>query len=191
MAIPVSGPKFEACPQGVHHAVCCDVVDLGIVSTPFGDKSQVQIRWQVDLANSKGDRYVVRKNYTRTLAPKANLRKDLEMWRGRPMTEKETEMFDLERLLGINCQIQVMHKLADNGSVYANVVAVLPIAKNVAKIAVENYQRQKDREQAQDDPRPGSVREADPWSAPDSPQTKGESWEEPEPTDAAADDIPF
>ena len=34
MAIIAKGSSFVPCPAGLHQAVCCDVIDLGIVPTP-------------------------------------------------------------------------------------------------------------------------------------------------------------
>lgn len=147
MAIPVRAPDstFEPCPEGLHHGVCVDAVDLGIVQTAFGDKHQVQLRWQVDELNTQGKRFEVRKTYTASLGDKANLRKDLEAWRGKAFTPDELKGFDLERLLGANCQLNVVHTLADNGNLYANVRGIVPAPKGAVRLVPQDYVRQQDR----------------------------------------------
>lgn len=142
--------KFRPCPEGLHHGVCVDVVDLGVVSTAFGDKHQVQIRWHVDAADEDGKRFEVRKTYTASLSEKANLRKDLEAWRGRKFTADELKGFDLEKLLGANCQINVVHNMADNGNTYANVQGVVPAPKGVVRLAPQDYVRQAERATVRD-----------------------------------------
>jgi len=139
---------FVPCPEGLHQAVCVDVVDLGVVTTQYGEKHQVRIVWQVDEENPENDkRYTARRSYTLSLSKKANLRTMLETWRTKPFTDDELKGFDLENLLGINCQIQVVHKLSAQGKLYANVQAVVAPPKNVPKLLARDYTREKDREQ--------------------------------------------
>ncbi len=143
---------FQPCPEGLHHAVCVDVVDLGIVASMYGDKHKVRIVWQIEEQNDKLRRFTARKQYNLSLHEKATLRKDLEAWRGRKFTEAELDEFDLEKLITANCQIQVVHSLSDEGSVFANVQAVVPAPKNVAKLLPLEYTREQDR-----DPKPEMI----------------------------------
>lgn len=136
---------FQPCPEGLHHAVCVDVVDLGLVKSAFGDKLKVRIVWQIEELNDHQHRFTARKNYNLTLHEKATLRKDLEAWRGVKFTEDQLKGFDLEKLIGANCQIQVVHDLSDEGSVYANVQAVVPAPKNVPRLTPLDFTRDRDR----------------------------------------------
>lgn len=148
MAIVAREPesKFTPAPEGLHQAVCVDVVELGVVKGPYGDKEKVEIVWQIDLTNEDTNRrFEVRKWYTISLHEKANLRKDLECWRGRKFTKDELAGFDLEKLIGANCQLQVIHNITDEGKVYANVQAIVPHNSKVPKIAPDMYIRKKDR----------------------------------------------
>lgn len=147
MAIIAKKPEnsFTPCPEGLHQAVCVDVVDLGIVKGQFGEKHKVEIRWQADSENENGRRFELRKWYTLSLHEKSNLRKDLECWRGRKFTEGELAGFDLENLLGANCQLQVIHNLSDEGKTYDNVQAIVPHNSKLPKISPQEYVRQQDR----------------------------------------------
>jgi len=49
-------------------------------------------------------------------------------WRGREFSEAELAGFDVESLIGSGCMLSIVHKARD-GFVYANVQAVLPLAK--------------------------------------------------------------
>jgi hypothetical protein len=131
MAIEVREPEsnFTPAPEGLHVAACCDVVDLGLRDTGFGEKHQVEIRWMLEDENERGLRYIVRRRYTASLSEKASLRKDLETWRGRKFAPAELKGFDLEKLLGAGCQVQVVHKMTDQGKTFANVSAVIPLGK--------------------------------------------------------------
>lgn len=135
---------FEPCPAGLHAAVCCDVIDRGLMPTQWGDKHKVQIRWQVSETGKNGQRFVVSKLYTLSLHPKSVLRADLESWRGRAFPAAGPVEFDLTKLLGVNCQINVVQ--AQKGdAVYANVKGVVPIGRGQKQIQVEGYQRVRDR----------------------------------------------
>jgi hypothetical protein len=151
MAIMAREPesKFTPAPEGLHQAVCVDVVDLGLVETQWGQKPKVEIRWQLDVVNEDaGKRFDIRARYTLSLSEKANLRKQLETWRGRKFSQEELQGFDLEKLIGVNCQLQVIHNLSDEGKTYANVQAIVPHNAKLPKIAPLDYVREQDRAKA-------------------------------------------
>jgi hypothetical protein len=143
---PRSASSFVPCPEGLHLACCVDVIDLGIVPSAFGEKPKIRIVWQVAAVHN-GRRFDVRKLYTLSLHKKAALRKDLEAWRGKKFTDAEiANGFNLERLLGANCQIQVQHDAGDDGVVWANVTAIVPAPVGVAKLVPVGYTRAQDRD---------------------------------------------
>ena len=49
-----------------------------------------------------------------SLNERSNLRRDLQAWRNRPFTEEELQAFDLTKLLGVTCKINVV--LNSNGN---------------------------------------------------------------------------
>ena len=150
MSIIASKPKkeYSPAPEGLHAAVCCDVVDLGILKSAFGEKHKVEIRWMLEENDPKTELpFMVVSRYTLSLHEKAKLRPMLEGWRGRNFSVEELEGFDLENLLGVNCQLQIIHNIADEGQVYANVQAVIPPAKGATKLRVNaKYVRVAERE---------------------------------------------
>jgi hypothetical protein len=133
-------------PEGLFAACCVDVQNLGLIAGAYGPKHKVRLVWQLELTTDEGRRYEVARVYTLSLHERAALRKDLESWRGRAFTEKELDGFDLERLLGANCQVQVVQKLGDDGTVYANVATVISPAKGAPKLAPVDFVRLKDRQ---------------------------------------------
>ena len=148
MAIIAKKPEsnFTPCPEGLHQAVCVDVVDLGIQKGAYGEKHKVEVRWQTEMENEEvARRFQLRKWYTLSLHEKASLRKDLECWRGRKFTEDELKGFDLEKLVGANCQLQVIHNITDDGKTYDNIQAIVPHTVKLPKIAPLEYTREKDR----------------------------------------------
>lgn len=138
--------KFTPCPEGLHQAVCVDVIDLGMVSGQWGDKPKVRIIWQVEeIEAATQQRYEVRGLYTLSLSEKATLRKHLESWRGKKFTPLELRGFDLENLIGANCQIQIIHHISDEGRTFANVQAIVPANPKAPKIVPDSYTRERDR----------------------------------------------
>jgi hypothetical protein len=147
-------------PEGLLQAVCVDAVDLGMKESKRYGKMQhkIRLRWALpDCINPEtGKCFYVSKQYTLSLNEKAELTKDLSTWRGRAFTPEEKTGFDVEKLIGINCQVQIMHAVKDNGT-YANVEAVVPINKAMTKFRVpDDYVREAVRK-ATDAQQPGGA----------------------------------
>jgi len=147
------GGDFKPHPEGIHPAVCVDVVDLGLIQSTFADEKtgkpkmqhKVEIVWQSEQQMSDGKPYLVKKRYTLSLNEKATLRHDLESWRGKPFTDNEAQGFDLEKLLGANCNINVVHKAGSRGGTFANVVSIMPLSRSQQRISLNGYVRQCER----------------------------------------------
>jgi len=144
------GKNFTPAPEGIHVACCCDVVDLGLADHGFGEKHYVEIRFQLEDEDETGKRFLVRRRYTLSLSEKATLRKDLETWRGKKFTKDELAGFDLERLIGVAAQVQVVHRVSDQGKTFANVTAVIPTGKGQQNPSIVDYTRQAARPTVQD-----------------------------------------
>lgn len=140
--------EFTPAPEGLHQGVCVDVVDLGLVAGIYGEKHKVELRWQLEQLDETATpprHFMVTNRYTLSLNEKATLRKHLEAWRGKLFTPAELEGFDLENLLGANCQLQVIHNLSDQGRTFANIQAIVPLGKGMTKLRPVDYVRMKDR----------------------------------------------
>lgn len=152
MPVYVSKPKgdFEPCPPGLHQGVCVDVVDLGLVDSTFNAKTKkqhmVRIVWQIGEDRADGKPFMISRRYKASLHEKASLRKDLESWRGRPFADAELDRFDLEALLGANCQLNVIHEKGQDGNSYDRVQSIVPLGKGMGKLAPRDYVRVKDRD---------------------------------------------
>lgn len=132
------GRDFKPIPAGAHLALCTMVADLGM-QEGFSGKPQrkVYLRFEVpderveferDGAKVEGPA-IIGKMYTLSLSEKANLRRDLENWRGRPFTPEELKGFDISKLLGKPCQIAVTHDAKD-GKVYSNLNGIMGVSKD-------------------------------------------------------------
>lgn len=142
------GGNFTPAPGGSWGAVCCDVVDLGIVESTFSGKAKkqhkIRVVWQIDENMESGKPFLVSQRYTLSLHEKAGLRKDLESWRGRPFTEEELEGFDVETVIGAPCLLSVVQAVS-GGNVYANVKGVMKLPRGMQAIRVRDYIRVVDR----------------------------------------------
>ena len=122
--------EYPKVPTGVHNARCVRVIDLGTQRNDYGGnitfKRQVLIIWEVPDQMSNDQPMTISKFYTLSLHEKSNLGMDLTSWRGRPFTEQEKEGFDITKLIGVPCQINVMH----NDSGKEKVSSVMPLGKD-------------------------------------------------------------
>lgn len=136
--------QYIPAPQGLHRAVCVKAEDLGIQTMTFEGKekelSMVQLSWELDQfmpedGNNPRQRFLVSRRYRRSLHPRATLRKDLESWRGTAFTDAEVRNLDLEDFVGLNCQLNIIHRdgsYQGQPTTYANVESVLPPAEDQA-----------------------------------------------------------
>lgn len=150
MLLKANSVEFVPAPEGLHHAVCVDVVDMGLQPVTYKGvtkmKPLLKLIWQIEEINDKTEkRHMVSQRFTQTLSSKGNLRPLLEAWRGKKFTEAELQGFDPDILVGANCQVQVVHNIGHEGTTWANVQAVVPAPRGAVKLRSENYIRVKDR----------------------------------------------
>lgn len=129
---------------GLQDAVCSKIFDLGMHQNRFTGNLQHKILIVWELAETMttgkyaGNRFVQHKEYTLSLNEKANLRKDLEGWRGKTIPEeKAKEGIDLEKFIGMQCTLNIQHETSKNGNEYAKVVAIAPVAKSAPMLTPE------------------------------------------------------
>lgn len=132
---------FTPVAAGSHIALCDIVADLGLQpGSNLYPKPKQQVYLRFELPNERvefekdGKKQigpaVIGKTYTASMNEKANLRHDLESWRGRQFTDEEAESFDVASVLGKACMISVMHKVKD-GKTYANISGIGPLPKGI------------------------------------------------------------
>jgi hypothetical protein len=142
-----TGSGIEPIPEGVYTAVCYGVIDAGHQYSEKYDKvsHKVVLIWEIPELRIEVERdgkpvnlpRVISKRYTLSLGDKAVLRKDLEAWRGRAFTEPELKRFEMQRLLGAACQLQVIHTRKD-AKIYANAGALMALPKGVKAPTLES-----------------------------------------------------
>ena len=133
-------------PSGMQAAICVGVVDLGTQSG-FGGKDQhkVLLVWETPEIRANVEREgqtvsiprTINATYTLSLAENANLRRMLESWRGRGFTPEELKGFDIRRILGKACYVQIFEEVSKAGRPYSAVRNVLQIPKTLAPLRAE------------------------------------------------------
>jgi len=131
------GGDFEQCPAGSFAARCYQIIDLGHQTFEWKGEAKVapkvRITWELNEMMSDGRPFSISREYTASIGDKANLRKDLEAWRGRPFSAEELRNFSLENVLGAPCLLGIVHKPSkDNSKVYANVGSIMALPKGMA-----------------------------------------------------------
>ena len=141
IATDSGGGNFKRVPQGVFIGRCYSLIDLGTQHTTgqYGDKFQHKIRigWELFGDDEEGNPLTIdvdgkempltiSKSYTVSLHEKAGLRRDLAAWRGRDFTDEEAKAFDVSKLLGAFCMINVTTS-ETNGKTYSNVAGITPL----------------------------------------------------------------
>jgi len=133
--------SFKRVPPGVYIGRCYNLVDLGTQFTDgqYGPKSQHKIKlgWELFGEDENGQPLTmdingiqlpmtVSKTYTVSLHEKAKLRLDLAAWRGKDFTEEEAKAFDVSKLVGAYCMVNVTHS-ETNGKTFTNIAGLTPI----------------------------------------------------------------
>ena len=133
------GGSFESTPPGMHLARCYRIVDLGTQKTEYMGQvkflHKIMLGWEIHGTDDAGKPirmrdgrpFAIFKNYTLSWSDKANLRIDLQLWRGKPFTNEEMRRFDLKTVLGAWCMLNVIERAGQDGKMYVNVSAVSPV----------------------------------------------------------------
>lgn len=125
----------ELAPAGNHLSICYMVVDLGLQKTTYQgqEKTQRQLLLGFELceeAMQDGRPFAVSNTYNFSLGSKANLRRILEGWRGKPFTDEELQGFDVSVLAGKPCMVQVAHRTVGEKT-YVNIQSIASVPKSL------------------------------------------------------------
>lgn len=141
IATNTGGGDFEKAPTGTQQAVCTFVFDIGHQRGEYAGeeiiKHKIIVCWEsiekMTTGEYAGKPFMLSKYYTLSLHEKSNLRKDLESWRGKTFTEDELNGFDVERLVGANCLLNVVATEKDK----RKISAIMPLPKGMNPIKVQ------------------------------------------------------
>lgn len=146
-----NGTAFVLMPAGNHLARCYAMVHIGTIKEETGiyagkEANKVRISWETPHEChdfGKGlEPFVIHKEFTLSMNEKATLRKMLEAWRGQPFTEDQAKAFDITKLLGVPCMLNVIHKKSSKGNDYADIASIAGIPKGTQAPAQVNATRE-------------------------------------------------
>lgn len=138
-----NGGNFERCPAGMHLARCYRIVDLGTQQSEYMGQvkylHKIMLAWEIHGQDDEGKAILMKdgrpfsifKNYTLSWTEKANLRLDLQSWRGKPFSAEEMRRFDLKNVLGAWCMLNVIERKGKNEKTYSNVDGVTPVPQMI------------------------------------------------------------
>lgn len=107
MILQNTATNFPPPPEGIHNAVCVDVIDLGMQETEWGIKPKLKLTFELETSAEDGYGFWVSKGFTASLHPKATLAQFLSKWRGKPFAENEK--IDLGVLIGVSAVLMLQH----------------------------------------------------------------------------------
>ena len=120
------GGDFKPHPEGIHPALCVDLIDLGLVESEWQGQrrlvNKVRLVFETEQRGEDGRNCIITKTFTASLHPKAKLSDFVGKWRGRPVVPGES--IDLSKLIGANCTLVISHQQNLVGRTYASIDAV-------------------------------------------------------------------
>lgn len=140
-----SPSTFKAHSEGQYVGQCVDTINLGEKVQDFpGTKPYLAPTCALvfrtgEINEDTGEFIDIAKEYTVSMGAKANLRKDLEQWRGKAYTPEQIEAgVPLDKLTGNHALLTVSHRTSGKGRTYANITAIVGIPAQM-KAAVTKY----------------------------------------------------
>ena len=132
-----SDAKFTPHPEGQYVGQCVDTIDLGdkvetFPGTPDKLSHKCALVFRTGEKNGLGEYIDVAREFTVSMGEKANLRKFLEQWRGKPYTASQVEEgVPLHKLTGQPALLTIAHKTSAKDRKYANITACVGIPKQM------------------------------------------------------------
>lgn len=132
---------------GTFYGQCVDVIDMGTNAEAFGSQPP-ELKQKVALSfftghDEEGRPRFISQEYTFSAGKKANLRKLLESWRGKPFSDEEIKKtgYPMDRLEGLKAMVNVVHKTSAKGNDRAEIASLSPFPKGAPALAEFRYER--------------------------------------------------
>ena len=132
--------NYENPPSGMHIARCYRLIDLGTQKKTYegvekGEARKVRASFELlgEDRMKSGEPFSLSKTWVLSMHEKAALRKDLSSWRGKPFTPEEEASFDVSKLLGAYCMLNVTEEHGKDGKIYIKISAITPLIKGLPK----------------------------------------------------------
>jgi hypothetical protein len=133
--------EYTPASEGTHIVVLCDAEETTL-DTKDGPKPGLRLTFQLTELTPSGRRQTASCLCNRTINPKSKLHGIITALVG----DNFPKPFDVETLIGSSGLGRVERRTGKDGNVYANVVAVMRLPRDVKPITVKDYVRRKDRD---------------------------------------------
>lgn len=137
--------NFTPPPAGMHIARCYRLIDLGTQPKSYQGQSKGEARKIMagfELLGEErmddGKPFTLSKSWFLSMHEKASLRRDLESWRGKAFTAEEEGSFDVSKLLGAYCILNIAEEPGADGQMRTNIKSINPLMKGMPKPAPVN-----------------------------------------------------
>lgn len=132
------GGDFEQPKPGLQVGRFYRIIEVGTQTDTYKGETTIKkkalIFWELAQKMDDGKPFSVFKEYTQSLGTKATLRKHLESWAGKVMTEEQHKNFDPKKLLGMACMLNLI--LNSNDKI--KVDGIMAVPQGTAKPALFN-----------------------------------------------------
>lgn len=134
--------NFEPIEAGSYPARCYSMIHIGTIDQNIQGEiktmNKVRITFELPtelkvFKEENGEQpQAISKEFTLSLHEKATLRGFLKNWRGQDFTEEEAKSFDIEKLIGAACMLNITHKKSKDGTkTYAEIGSVSKLPKGL------------------------------------------------------------
>lgn len=140
MKAPSSKTPRTLPPAGTFLARVVKVIYIGTIKTQWQgvekEVPKIQITWELPTETHvfrEGEAarpFVISQEYTHSMGPKSNLRPITESIIGTKLSDEEAYGFDHDELLGIPCQVTIIHDEKESGT-WEKVTSVSPLLKGI------------------------------------------------------------
>lgn len=137
------GANFQPIEAGSYVARCYSMIHIGTIEEVImgvaKKLNKVRVTWELPtelkvFKEENGEQpQIISKEFTLSLHEKSTLRAFLKNWRGLDFTEEEAKEFDVTKLIGAPCMLNITHKNKKDGSgVYAEIGSVSKLPKGLS-----------------------------------------------------------
>lgn len=137
---PVNESTFEPLEAGTYAARLYQIIHIGNIETEWQGETKIvnKIRFTFELPTElkvfkeeNGEQpFVLSQEFTLSLGEKANLRKFIDNWTGKKMTDDDAKGLDIESLIGKEGLINAV-QTEKNGKTYTNIGGISPLPKGM------------------------------------------------------------
>lgn len=142
LATNTGGSTIQPIEAGSYPARCYSMIHIGTIDENFQGEiktmNKVRITFELPtelkvFKEENGEQpHVISKEFTLSLHENATLRSFLKNWRGQDFTDEEAKSFDIERLIGAPCMLNITHKKSKDGTkTYAEIGSVSKLPKGL------------------------------------------------------------